>query len=249
MLSKFDLRLFDNPGEPVVMYGLYKQDDYDFLQNYGNRVHVLWCGSDARIAIGARVDIIKSSGCVNIAKNRQIHDTLKSKGIDSRIIPVTPTPMDIGPEKKGKKVYCYIGNPGKERQYKVNALRQIESRVPYKFVYAYHNSYPREQLLDIYRQCFIGIRLLDHDGLSNSIIEMALMGRRTISNNPIPGTLPWRKGRAIPAMINREYKRKDIERVHKEMIRHIDIGDKWLYYDDENSQQVGNALRSDKKNQ
>lgn len=230
MLNKFNLRLFNNPDEPVVMYGLYKQEDYDFLQNYTNTVHVLWCGSDAMIAVGPRVDVIKKSGCVNIAKNKTIHDTLKSKGINSKIIPVTPTPLDIEPQKKGNKVYCYIcsSSPGMERKYKISVLKRLQTMVPYEFVYTYHNSYSRKQLMKIYKDCFIGIRLLDHDGLSNSIIEMALMGRRTISNNPIPGAIPWRKGIPIPKLIDIEYKRNDTERVHKEMKKYIDIGDKWL---------------------
>jgi len=242
MLSKFDLRLYDNPDEPIVMYGLYRPEDYQFLTGYKNKIYVLWCGTDARIAIGDRINKVISSGCVNIAKNKQIHDTLKTKGISSKIIPVTPTPLDITPQEKGNKVYCYIGSKGKEQQYKVKALKYLENNVKYKFIYAYHNSYTREELIDIYGQCFIGIRLLDHDGLSNSIIEMALMGRRTISNNHIPGTIPWFKLRALPQVINRERRRKDMDKVHRQMKEHIDIGDKWLYYDNENSEQVGDTM-------
>ena len=226
--DKYNLKEFTDPGRPVVLYGMYKQEDFDLYLTV--RSVVVWCGTDAKILNKQRADIIKSRPSIQYAKSEDIHNSLKKFGIRSIRLAISPTKADIEPQPLGRNVYAYIGNksPGMVRKYKVDLLKRIETIIPYKIIYANHNQYNREDLLAIYRKCFIGIRLLDHDGLSNSIIEMGLMGRKTISNGGLPYTIKWKKGGDIKDSISRERKLSSGCAVSDEYKKLLNISNKWL---------------------
>jgi len=226
--DKYNLKEFTDPGRPVVLYGMYKQEDFDLYLTV--RSVVVWCGTDAKILNKQRADIIKSRPSIQYAKSEDIHNSLKKFGIRSIRLAISPTKADIEPQPLGRNVYAYIGNksPGMVRKYKVDLLKRIETIIPYKIIYANYRQYNRDDLLAIYRKCFIGIRLLEHDGLSNSIIEMGLMGRRTISNGGLPYTIKWRKGNDVIAAINEERKAKNIGAVSKSYNDLLNISDSWL---------------------
>ena len=228
LLDKYDLKEFTDPAKPVVMYGMYKPEDFALYLTV--KSVVVWCGTDARILTKERADIIKSRTATQYAKSQDIYNTLKRFGIKSTRLAISPTKADIEPHPLGSCVYAYIGNksPGMVRKYKVGLLRRIERIVPYKFIYATYGQYNRDDLLAIYRKCFIGIRLLEHDGLSNSIIEMGLMGRKTISNGGLPYTIKWKKGGDIKDSISRERKLSSGCAVSDGYKKLLNISNKWL---------------------
>lgn len=232
MMDKFSLVRFTDYSEPVILYGMYKDEDYELLQK--TKGTVIWCGTDATVVNSKRADIIKAHPHRHIAKSKQVQNTLRKWEIDSELIPVTSTPLNIECKPRGNAIYAYVcsDNPVMHTKYKMPILKKLESELPYKFIYTTIKKHNAEDLLMVYEKCFIGIRLLDHDGLSNSILEMGLMGRRTISNSGLPGTIPWGSFKTIKYNIEREFaSRKEDNKAISEAVRNfIDIDDQWLEY-------------------
>jgi hypothetical protein len=81
--------------------------------------------------------------------------------------------------------------------------------VPYTIIRAGSDTFTREQLVDVYAQCFVNLRLTPHDGCPNTNIEMGLMGRRSIYNGDLPCSIRWNTVDDICQSIEREYLRRD----------------------------------------
>lgn len=233
MMDKFDLQPYSDSTAPVVMYGLYKPEDYEFLSLHKPPVIVLWRGSDALILNQAKADVIsKKKNCKHYAVSKDVQRSLLKWRIESEVMPITSTPDSIKCEPRGEGVYCYIGNgsPNMVLKYKVNTLNRLNDMLPYEFYFVRFGQYSFDELKEIYKKCFVGIRLLEHDGMSNSILEMGLMGRRTISNSDLPHTIKWNKYSDIYKSINTQYmkREKDNSKISDDFRKVINIGDKWL---------------------
>jgi hypothetical protein len=235
MIRKFNLMPFDNPAEPVVMYGIYNEDDYKFFETFEPNIIALWRGTDALVTNPARAArILKKTNCKHYAVSKDVQRSLARWDIKSEILPITSTDPRIKREGRGNWVYCYISSksPVMAAKYKLNILHKLERDLRRKFVYTTLHGLPYEKLSQVYKKCFVGIRLLDHDGMSNSILEMGLMGRRTISNSGLPYTIPWTNYKSIRRAIEREFKHRmeDNSEISSAYRKLIDIGDAWLEY-------------------
>jgi len=230
MMNKYGLVPYSDESKPVLIYGMYKDRDYELMQK--TKCLVIWCGSDARIINPGRAKILNKYPARHIAKSKDIYYSLKAWGVKSEIIPVTATMPTISVKPRGDKIYCYIGSdsPGMKRKYNLNLIEGLQKGLPYKFIITTYRQYPHETVMKFYRQCFIGIRLLEHDGLSNTILEMGMMGRRTISNSGLPCAIPWRRKQDLARIIIEEYKIRhtDNTAISKATSKFIDIGDSWL---------------------
>jgi len=58
--------------------------------------------------------------------------------------------------------------------------------------------------MEFYKRSFIGLRLTQHDGLPNTVIELGLMGRRCIYNGDLINAINWRNIQDIIKIINTE---------------------------------------------
>lgn len=233
MMQKFDLAPFGNTKLPVVMYGIYNADDYAFYQEHKPGIILLWRGTDAKILNAEKVEKINSKTNVrHISGSHAVNKSLLKHGIKSEIIPITPTKGDIKMAPSGKFVYCYIcsENEKMSSKYRLDWLKKLSKELPYTFIFTTQKKYTQEKLRSVYAKCFVGVRLLGHDGLSNSIIEMGLMGRKTISNSSLPHTIKWKTYEDVHAAIIREYKLRDknIKEVSKAYHELINISDQWL---------------------
>lgn len=107
------------------------------------------------------------------------------------IYPGIPANFPFEPETKGK-VYHY-GQPKRPWYYGTNLLSEIERRWEAyqisekpEFIYTHHGLHDLPKLLGFYRDSLLGVRLTEHDGIAGSVIEMGLMGRRSIYNGNLP---------------------------------------------------------------
>jgi hypothetical protein len=233
MQRKFNLVPFSDPLQPTVIYGLYNPDDFDFYRVFTSPAIVLWRGTDSLVMTPAKAAIVLAKkNARHYAASKNVHDSLKKFGIESEILPITSTDPGIKCEPRGDCVYCYISSkhPVMFKKYKMQALKWLERKTRLKFIYTTIHQYKGEALMNVYRKCFVGIRLLDHDGMSNSILEMGLMGRRTISNSHLPYTIRWKTLEDIRRAIIKQYqtRHRPNQHISDEYRQLIDIGDKWL---------------------
>jgi hypothetical protein len=86
------------------------------------------------------------------------------------------------------------------------------------------------EMPEIYKQCFMGLRLNAHDGLSNTVMELGLMGRMCVWNGGSPNAIPWNTINDVVAAIYKEqqYIGTTNYMVAEVTKKYLDIGTAWL---------------------
>ena len=204
-------------GVPVVMLGIYTKEDARFFNTHKGHVTVLWAGSDANKKHTLR------RKARHIAKSECICRRLRARGIRSEVIPVTSVLPHVNIQPAGDKIFFY----GKGKKYGEQYIDEVERRTGIEVIRTRLGMY--DDMDAVYRQCFIGLRLTPRDGLPKTVIEMGLMGRRSVFNGGLPGSIPWRGVDDICKSIMAE-KGKVHEDVAKQMYNYIDISNEWLKY-------------------
>jgi hypothetical protein len=195
--------------------------------------------------VPAFVDFLKkASNLYHIAYSSAIENDLKNLGLRYLYLPVTPILQDkiFSPTKKGTAVYVY-SQPTLSSFYKIDLIKKIQDKLPNTpFVFSTppdpsltqpilkNNiiSAPYSFMPSFYENCFVGLRLTEHDGISCSVQEMALMGRKTIHNDSTPGCLTYTDEDSIIQAILEEQKTigtTDYDLSHKtqQMIQEADF--------------------------
>jgi hypothetical protein len=226
-LKKFKLINGFDFFRPVVFFGMYEDQDYKAFLQYTKTIIVVWCGTDTLMINPQRLKILQSRNAIHIVKSKFQSADLNKLGISHEIIPISWQSFELDPVPLGKKIYHY----GKGERYGEQYLPEIEKRTGIEIVKTTVNTYPREKLLEVYKDCFMGLRLTTHDGLPNTVIELGMMGRRCIYNGRLPNSIGWFDVKDICANIENENRNRDcwdIKKISAETKKFIDIGDSWL---------------------
>ncbi len=234
-LKKYGLVEMHNSSSPLVMFGLYNENDYQILKAHKGFVIVVWCGSDGSRLTDARALLLKQQA--HKIQHIVTHDfcamDLKQKGIPNLSIPITPITERIAPVPLGNFIYHY-GN-GADNFYGDEYLPEIERRTGLHVIQTTKNTYDKETLLTkIYPKTFIGLRLTKHDGVPTTVIEMGMMGRKCIFNGSVPHNIRWKGIDDICENIMTEYeKRKDANytQISQDVHAFVDVGTDWLKVD------------------
>lgn len=231
-LSKYKLRPFFDKRKPLVMFGMYKDQDIEMLRTHRAPVVLVWCGSDA-MRIGRRkkwFKILKRKDVIHYATSSWISKDLKTQDIKHKILPITPAKVDFDIFPRGDSIYFYCGSEGHKEFYGYSLVREVEKRIKPVIYYAFSNSFTKEQLEGVYRDCFLGLRLTPHDGVSVTAIELGLMGRKIIFNGDTPNSIKWQGVDDICESVMSEYeiRHEDNFNIRDVTQKYIDIGNKWL---------------------
>ena len=219
--NRYGLKDISNNTDPVVVFGVYFDEDREFIKNHKGQVIVVWCGSDA-MRVGD-TEIFKDR--INIVTSSFSARDLDRAGLKYRVAPVTPVDTDIKVAPRGDFIYHY----GKGRFYGEHLLDDIQKQVGIKIIRATSGTYSPRELLNVYRKCFIGLRLTPHDGLPTTCVELAMMGRRYIFNGDMPHAIPWSGVKDICESIRLEYKsRHEDNKMISEDIKKYINDDRWL---------------------
>jgi len=136
---------------------------------------------------------------------------------------------DFSPAPLGNSIYIY--KPGSPIYCGWNVVNRIKSEFPKVPIIEVtnHHVYNQDQIKEIYRQSFLGIRLTKHDGLSHSACELGLSARKIIWNGDTPNAIAWNNIEDIISSINEMLKNKyDPYKVAEKMKNYLDIGESWL---------------------
>lgn len=234
-LEKYKLGPVRDKEQPVVMFGMYNNKDLEFYANHKGRIVVVWCGNDGRTisrnSTSRRHILGQKQDTIHIATSSFIHKDLNIAEIKHITLPITPTEMDMVPiMPRGNKIYCYIGkNP---KAYNKALAEHAAKRTGHEIIMANAKTYNKENLIRVYEDSFIGLRLTRHDGVSCTAIELGMAGRRCIFNGDSPNSIPWSNIDDICANINKEYKNRhhnDMEEISESVKEYLDIGEAWLH--------------------
>jgi hypothetical protein len=229
-LSKYSLTDMTSERSPLVMFGMYTSDDYKLYTSHKARIVVVWCGSDSMKINSKRLRILKSKPLtIHYAMSSFISDDLKKLGIKHTILPITPISVDIDPQPRGEHIYCYgLNNP---KFYNIELAKEVAKRTGYPIILARHTTFTRPELMQAYKESFIGLRLTPHDGLPNTVIELGMMGRRNVYNGGIPYCIKWKGIDDICENVTKEYENRHQDNTHisTDIKNFINIPDSWLH--------------------
>lgn len=232
--SKYLLKYYTNPNQPAIFFGCYPRQVRVVLGHQAPGV-VVWIGSDALMAREQPeryAPMLQRADLRHIALSQMVSNTLKGIGIENTIVPLTPfTYEGFEPTAMGRHAYFY--NPNKNPQlYGRQWVAKASPLITHSGVSLYHSTthnIVREEMPWVYSQCFCNLRLTSHDGLSNTVVEMALMGRHSLWNNPVPGATPWKDEYDIIRFVERERQRKHPDlQLREEMLDYLNVGNEWM---------------------
>jgi hypothetical protein len=217
LIEKYQLIPYENCIGEIVFMGMYREEDLMMLATHLGTSTIVWFGSDAKDLPEDWIKFVQISR--NIAVSHQVQETLAAKGVDSIWCPINAViPHEWPVVPNGDKIFWYSGNA--PEYYGESLINEIKERINIPIIRAGHDTFTKEQLKDVYSQCFLNLRLTPHDGCPNTNIEMGLMGRRSIYNGDLPGSIPWQSVDDICQSIMREYLSRNVENAYISKIYH-----------------------------
>ena len=235
----YGLEGYTDRSKPCVFFGCYchlpKAPDYKVLMAHHGLVIVVWTGSDILLIPRDYLNKIKSKNNIkHVAISGFIAKDLKRARIKYARLPLTPIKPKLDPQPLGDSIYCYLPERNKSQRnfyggQLIDKLRRILPKE--KFIFTHYGKYTRPQLREIYKKCFIGLRLTKHDGLSNTVMELGAMGRMCIYNDLVPNAIPWI---SIPDIAQKIIEEKKFIGQTKTAVafstcNFLNVSDDWLY--------------------
>jgi len=202
--SRYNLEQY-NPNrdrnEPVIVFGCYGGGTKNDIMNHSGLCVIVWSGSDS-VRLHEQGGFVRycrdnSDRVFHIAHSHWIQTDLKHWGLDYIDRVVIPTDLSSYQfeETPGEAVYHY-GTHQRTWYYGTHLMKNIEKkwnknkRYP-KIIITTQAAFNKEELYNVYKNSFIGVRLTEHDNMAMSVVEMGLMGRRSIFNGNVPCAIPY----------------------------------------------------------
>jgi len=190
-IKRYRLKPYIDKKKPVVFFGLYHVD-LRKIDRHKDLLILVWRGTDIILpghldkALNSKVNI------KHVAISSFIEEDLKKRNIKYKFLPIVGSDMArYKSEILGKEIYTYIPER-RSNFYGKKIIKKIKKKCKYKInIVNSCNRYSKGELYSIYKRCFCGLRLTPHDGVANQVVEMGLMGRKTIYNGKTPSSIPW----------------------------------------------------------
>ena len=211
-LEKYKFQGYVNPDEPCFFHGCYNKT-FDVIRNHRAFGVIDWGGSDSLQLLNDKLFIEhlqQRNNTYHIANSKFISNDLIKCGIPHFIYPFSPMTIgNICAKPLGKDVYIYGGHADPDF-YGASIVERLKKKLPnVNFItrYAQPPDYSTpEELMKIYENSFIGLRLVPHDGMSCTVSELGLMGRKCVWNGNSPNAIPWKTDDDIVNAILQEQK-------------------------------------------
>jgi hypothetical protein len=192
-----------------VFFGIYSGNDIQILRKHRGYKFLIWGGTDCNWKYRERVinfeSINKIPDLYHIAISKDIQERLSLKNIESIFLELDLIDKELFKpvSKKGKCIFIYNGfTKGNEDIYGKKIYMEVVRRLPmFKFIYSNQLNLPYEKMPEIYAECFIGLRLTEHDGNANMVQEMKEMNIPVVHNLSDYG-LKWKSVEDIVGYIN-----------------------------------------------
>ena len=229
-LSEYNLS-----NSPSFFYGM-TNDEFKIISNKSNLSIVIYTGGDIDInnkysynSIITKINILKNMPNVRfISISSFISKTLKELNIPYIYLPFMGIDLNkFNPCVKGNSIYIYTNHIKEtygmdlflkimEKYKDINFLlcthpAQYELAVKHKMTDIYEKLNIKvisniDELIKIYKKCFLGLRLTKFDGLAATVQELGCMGIKSIHNGSTPSSLNYMNFDNICALIDNEMK-------------------------------------------
>jgi len=241
-IKKYGFRDITDPHKPIFFLGCNSHVQVTQAMMYANLsglVVIYWAGTDALTLVNSgrmwHDMFLNNPNVKHIAASWWIAEDLDKVGLPYYRLPILfHDNSDIKPLPLGDSIYTYnIHWPTYDGYGMYPKIKEVTD---YKFIEARCKpgegkdfTFNREELLKVYESCFLGLRLTGHDGLSETVCELGLMGRRVIHNGDTPNCIHYTDLASVIDAIGNEYRNPcDPEEVSKAMREYLDINNDWL---------------------
>ena len=188
--QKYYCKNFYYNTETCVFFGMYSMKDIKILKNHNGYKFLIWGGTDCNWNY---IDRVKKFEIINqipdlyhIAISKDIQERLLLKNIESVFFDMDLVDKELFKpvSKKGNYIFIYNGfTKGNEIIYGEKIYKEVVKRLPeFKFIYSNELNLPYEEMPKIYEECFIGLRLTEHDGNANMVQELKEMNIPVVHN-------------------------------------------------------------------
>ena len=179
-----------NKKDPVVVFGCYGGGTKADIMRHQGLCVIVWAGSDSvrlhEVPIFVDWCKLNAHRVFHIAHSHWIQTDLAHFGLKFIDKVVIPTRFEeFSYEKEcGDSVYHY-GTHQRQWYYGTHLMKKLSTkwsktpRFP-NVIMTVQQSYKHDELYQLYKDSFVGVRLTEHDNMAMSVVEMGLMGRRSI---------------------------------------------------------------------
>lgn len=199
-LTKYNLTNYANSSKSTIFFGLYNIHEIQNVQLHNGSKAIMFGGTD--------IDLIKSN-CKMLNKLKKLKiNTFYAISLDIvKRLNELNIPCDyfnlnlvdynifkpLTNHKFKNKIFIYNGlMKGNENLYGQHLyLEIINIFTDCIFILSNEIKYDWEQMPQIYSECFIGLRLTEHDGNANTVQEMVAM-QIPIIHNGEQGGINWK---------------------------------------------------------
>lgn len=200
-------------NKPMIFFGLYRQEEFNLVTRHQHKCLIIWGGTDAlkfRNKFELQPLLKNSNKFFHIAQSKWISDDLKSLNFKNKCLPwYSLEKSKFKCSKKGDSIYIYLPN----RWYGASLFDALKKKLngKYEFIIGGGNlgkekKIPYNKMPEIYSKCFIGLRLVPHDGLGSTVQELGLMGIKCVHNGNSPSALNYKNVDDIIKHIENEAK-------------------------------------------
>ena len=185
--NKFNFEEYESIYKPTLFFGVYRKHDIRAISEHKGKKFIWLAGTDATKPSTMRALASRSEfkDAIFIAESKWIEKDLDEYGIKYESLRFFMDDLfKWKPEELGDKLYWYGANNSK---YGKKYLNIVKRAIPDLEIITHDfGTVPKSEMANVYKECFAGIRPVDHDGMSQTVIEMGLMGRMSIWNGGGP---------------------------------------------------------------
>ena len=213
----YKLKEYEDENINTVYFGVYSTTDINNIKNMKNTKYIIFGGTDVDLILSNKelkklFDEIDNKIILYISNN--INDRLKYYGYKDAIkfnLNLTDKNIFKKPESLGDSIFIYNGfSKGLEHLYGKDTYEEIIKRNPnFNYIFSNNLNVKNEEMYNIYKKCFIGLRLTVSDGNANMVKEMECMEIPVIHNHSNYG-LKWKTVEDIENLIHKNMKIIDI---------------------------------------
>jgi hypothetical protein len=252
IMKKYNLVEYIDNNKPTFFFGVYTDTDLKALVNHTGMKIIIWAGTDINYSINDKVvpyikQIKRMKNVHHISNSKFIRDDLLHFKIKHHVLPICGiNPGNFKTIPKGKNVYIYTSatRPSIYGCYKYEKI--IKMLPQFNFILATNRKnydaakkankldprivcYSDKKIIQLYRQCFIGLRLTDHDGISYTVLELGLCGIKCVHNGSQPNSLKYANiNDIIKHILNESKKRGTMTKTtHIQTKSWLNIKDQW----------------------
>ena len=186
---------------------MYSDEDFNNVVNHRGAKHIIFGGSDLDINMYHTKMIIPKLKLL-ISKNKNIKLYFISKNLQNRAsnlkLKGSLVELNLVDDswsnsldnlKKSKLIYFYDGFGKTGKLYNIKLLNELENRLKkydLECVYSSKLKLANNEMINIYKKCFVGVRLTKKDGNANTVLELDKLNIPVIFNGNNINAISWK---------------------------------------------------------